>query len=163
MLQSPGNLFPPPDNRPDEADGVYGVQPQVGLGEILIILISIQLDRPHLPGDEDLSPPSEEAIIPNSMLAHTDILEIVMNIRNESLRKAILMKEDIDFTKAAQILFKETKPSEQIFKIGDKVTLRINLATQLPERIFKIEEVNILRTVISIVTYPYDCRSWKLG
>ena len=80
------------------------------------------------------------------MLVHTDILEIVMNIRNASLRKGILMKEDIDFTRAAQILFKEKKPSEQIFKIGDKVALRIDLATQLPERILKIEEVNVLMT-----------------
>ena len=152
MLQPPGHLLPPPENRPDEADGVHGVQPQVGLGGIQIILISIQLDRPHLPGDEDLSPPSDEAIIPNSMLVHTDILEIVMNIRNDSLRKAILMKEDIDFKKAAQILFKETKTAEQIFQIGDKVALRIDLATQLPERIFKIEEVNILMTIMIIIT-----------
>ena len=84
------------------------------------------------------------------MLVHTDILEIVMHIRNDSLRKAILMKEDIDFKKAAQILFKEKKPSEQIFKVGDKVALRIDLATQLPERIFKIEEVNVLMTIIII-------------
>ena len=86
------------------------------------------------------------------MLVHADILEIVMHIRNDSLRKAILMKEDIDFKKAAQILFTETKPSEQSFKIGDKVALRIHLATQLPERIFKIEEVNVLMTIIIIIT-----------
>jgi hypothetical protein len=86
------------------------------------------------------------------MLVHTDILEIVMNIRNDSLRKAILLKEDIDFKKAAQILFKETKPAEQIFQIGDKVALRIDLATQLPERIFKIEEVNVLMTMMIIIT-----------
>ena len=80
MLQPPGHLPPPPENRTDEVDGVHGVQPEVGLSGIQIILILLQLDRPHLPGDEDLSPPIDGAIIPNSMLVHTDILEIVMNI-----------------------------------------------------------------------------------
>ena len=86
----------------------------------MISMITNLFFRPHVPEDEDLSVPTDEAILPNAMLNHSDILEIVMNIRNASLRKAILSKEDIDYMEAAKILMNE-KNSSQTFKIGDSV------------------------------------------
>ena len=103
----------------------------------------ILLCRPHLPGDEDLTVPSNEAIIPNPMLNHSDILEIVLNIRNPSLRKAVLQKEDIDFDIAAKILFTEPD-NETEFQVGEKVALKIEVAAQLPERLFQVELVILI-------------------
>ena len=100
------------------------------------------LHRPHVPGDEDLSVPADEAILPNSMLVHSDILEIVMNIRNESLRKLILSKEDIDYTVAVKILINEANLNETV-KTGDNVTLKLDMAAQLPKRVYKVEQVSI--------------------
>ena len=107
--------------------------------------------RPHAPGDEDLNVGSDEAIIPNAMLVHTDILEIVLNIRNASLRKDILMKEDIDFTIADEVLIKDkNKKPETVIKAGDIVALRIDVATQMPVRVFKVEQV-LLAALFQII------------
>jgi hypothetical protein len=100
------------------------------------------LSRPQTLEDEDLSVPNDEAILPNAMLTHTDILEIVMNIRNASLRKAILLKQDIDYIEAAKIINNE-KNSNQTFNIGESVLLKLDMVMQLPERVFKIEQVGI--------------------
>ena len=77
------------------------------------------------------------------MLSHSDILEIVLNIRNPSLRKAVLQKEDIDYEIAAEILFTEPE-NETEFQVGEKVFLKIEVAAQLPERLFKIELVKFI-------------------
>jgi hypothetical protein len=73
------------------------------------------------------------------MLDHSDILAVVMNIRNANLRKAILLKQNINYTNAAQVLNKENQNKN--FKIGKLVSLKLDVAMELPERIFKIEEV----------------------
>ena len=75
------------------------------------------------------------------MLDHSDILAVVMNIRNASLRKAIMFKQDINYTKAAQILNKANQNKN--FKVGKFVSLKLDVAMELPKRIFKIEEVII--------------------
>ena len=62
------------------------------------------------------------------------------------------MKEDIDFTIADKVLIKDGK-SDTIFIIGDKVALRIDVATQMPERIFKVEQVIIICSIISDSDY----------
>ena len=143
MLQRQSNLLPPSLDRPDETDGVHGVQPEVGAeGVPDQPLITMCLHRPHVPGDEDLSVPTDEAILPNSMLVHSDILEIVMNIRNESLRKLILSKENIDYTVAVRILINEANLNETV-KTGDNVTLKLDMAAQLPKRVYKVEQVSI--------------------
>ena len=96
--------------------------------------------RPHLQDDKDLNIPPEEAIIPNPMLEHSDILEVVLNIRNPSLRKSILLKENINYDLADRILFKVTEPDTE-FNSGDTVALRVETAMQLPERLLKVEMV----------------------
>ena len=83
--------------------------------------------------------PADEATLPNAMLDHSDILEVVMNIRNATLRKAILLKQDINFTNAAQILNKVKQ--NETFNIGELVYLKLDLAMELPERVLKIEQV----------------------
>ena len=119
--------------------------------------------RPHAPGDEDLNVGSDEAIIPNAMLVHTDILEIVLNIRNASLRKDILMKEDIDFTIADEVLIKDkNKKPETVIKAGDIVALRIDVATQMPVRVFKVEQVLLAALFQIIITHNVCCRCWTI-
>jgi hypothetical protein len=73
------------------------------------------------------------------MLDHSDILAVVINIRNATLRKTILLKQDINYTKAAQILNKVNQNKN--FKIGKFVFLNLDVAMELPVRIFKIEQV----------------------
>ena len=84
----------------------------------------------------------EDAVLPNIMLNHTDILEIVMNVRNASLRKLILSKQNINYIEAGKILKKEEDP-EKLLHVGDYVSLVLDIAMQLPKRVFKIEQVSI--------------------
>ena len=100
------------------------------------------LYRPHLQEDEDLSIPPDEAIIPNPMLEHSDILEIVLNIRNKKLRKSILLKKDINYEFAANVLFKDIRYDTE-FEDSEVVVLRVEAAMQLPVRLFKVEMVMI--------------------
>ena len=68
------------------------------------------LFRPAEPEDDDLNTPLEESLLPSKLVEHSDILEKVLNIRNTSLRRTILKKQDIiDYSRAAQILQNETK------------------------------------------------------
>jgi len=98
--------------------------------------------RPHLQEDEDLNIPPDDAIIPNQMLEHSDILEIVLNIRNPNLRKSILLKKDINYDLAANLLFRD-KEHDTEFENSEVVVLRIEAAMQLPVRLFKVELVII--------------------
>jgi hypothetical protein len=75
------------------------------------------------------------------MLDHSDILEVVMNMRNATLRKAILSKQDITYTNAAQILNKVNQNKN--LKVGKLVSLKLDVAMGLPERLLKIEQVII--------------------
>ena len=72
------------------------------------------------------------------MLEHSDILEIVLNIRNSKLRKAILLKKNINYEFAANVLFKDLK-SDIEFEDGEVVVLRVEVAMQLLVRLFKVE------------------------
>ena len=74
------------------------------------------------------------------MLEHSDILEIVLNIRNPKLRKAILLKKNIDYEFAANVFFKDLK-SDTKFEKGEVVVLRVEAAMQLPVKLFKVEMV----------------------
>ena len=74
------------------------------------------------------------------MLEHSDILEIVLNIRNPKLRKAILLKKNIDYEFAANVFFKDLK-SDTKFEEGEVVVLRVEAAMQLPVKLFKVEMV----------------------
>ena len=74
------------------------------------------------------------------MLNHSDILELVVNIRNVSLRKEILSKQDIDYM-AADIIFTIETMRGTTFTIGDLVFLKVDLITQ-SNRVFQIAQVN---------------------
>lgn len=76
------------------------------------------------------------------MLEHSDILEIVLNIRNPKLRKSILLKKDVNYEFAANVLFKDLK-SDKEFENGEVVVLRVEAAMQLPVKLFKVEMVTI--------------------
>ena len=82
------------------------------------------------------------------MLDHSDILEVVMNIRNATLRKEILLKPNINFTNAAQILNKEKQ--NETFNCGELVFLKLDLAFELPERVFKIEKVITRQKILKV-------------
>ena len=74
------------------------------------------------------------------MLEHSDILEIVLNIRNPKLKKAILLKKNIDYEFAANVFFKDLK-SYTNFEEGEVVVLRVEAEMQLPVKLFKVEMV----------------------
>ena len=76
------------------------------------------------------------------MLEHSDILEIILNIRNPKLRKSILLKKDVNYEFAANVLFKDLK-SDKEFENGEVVVLRVEAAMQLPVKSFKVEMVTI--------------------
>ena len=59
--------------------------------------------RPHKAGDESVNMPVDQAIIPNRILDDFDTLEIVMKIKNETLRTALLNSEKIDVKLASEI------------------------------------------------------------
>ena len=152
MLQWQGHFFPPPLGPADQTDGVHGVQPQVGHGgddaQYQVV------PRPQASGDEDLNLPAYEAILPPAMLEHSDILAVVMNIRNATLRKTILLKQDINYTKAAQILNKANQNKN--FNIVKLVFLKLDVAMELPERLFKIEQVIIHWEVLKAINIVYN-------
>ena len=87
------------------------------------------------------------------MLEHSDILAVVMNIRNATLRKTILSKQDINYTNAAQILNKVNQNKN--FNIGKLVFLKLEVAMELPERLFKIEQVIIRWEVLKASNIVY--------
>lgn len=94
------------------------------------------------PEDDDLNTPVEESLLPSKLVEHSDILEIVLNIRNTSLRRSILMKQDlIDYSRAAQILQNETR-QVQNFTPGDQVFLRMDIAMNLSLGVFTIQQVS---------------------
>ena len=76
------------------------------------------------------------------MVEHSDILEIVLNIRNPKLRKSILLKKNINYEFAANVLFNDFK-SDTKFEDGEVVVLRVEAAMQLPMKFFKVEMVII--------------------
>ena len=94
-------------------------------------------------GEVDLSLPVEEAVLPNKMVGHSEILEIVMNIRNSSVRRTILLNQGIDYDRAAKFFHNDSKSVEQ-FSVEDVVLLKLERAMNLSERLFKIEQVRVL-------------------
>ena len=76
------------------------------------------------------------------MLEHSDILEIVLNIKNPKLRKAIFLEKNINYEFAANVLFKDLK-SDTEFEKGEVVVLRVEAAMELPVKLFKVEMVTI--------------------
>ena len=99
------------------------------------------LFRAAEPEDDDLNTPVEESLLPSKLVEHSDILEKVLNIRNTSLRRSILMKQDlIDYSRAAQILQNETR-QVQNFTPGDQVFLRMDIAMNLSLGVFTIQQV----------------------
>ena len=108
------------------------------------------LARPHMPGDEDVNVPAEQAIIPNRILDDSDTLEIVMKIKNESLKSEVLYSETIDDNLAGQLKTYLAKSQNLSLRIGMMVFLKLELSTLLPRRLYRIVEVrkwakNILR------------------
>ena len=103
-----------------------------------------------MPGDEDVNVPAEQAIIPNRILDDSDTLEIVMKIKNESLKSEVLYSETIDDNLAGQIKTYLAKSQNLSLRIGMMVFLKLELSTLLPRRLYRIIEVrkwakNILR------------------
>ena len=96
------------------------------------------LPRPHVAGEEDLT--VEQSILPNAMLNHSHILDIVVKIRNVSLRKEVLFKEDINFILVDNIIFTIEKLLGTTFKVGDLVVFKLDLVTRT-ERVFEIAQV----------------------
>ena len=116
-------------------------------------MITMMLHRPHVLGDVDLNVPSDAAIIPNTLLKYSNILETVLNIRNASLRKAILARQDTDYS-LADIIFTIEEIWGQPFKIGDFVNLKLDVVAQpSTKRIFQIVEVNQSYEIKNIIFF----------
>ena len=86
----------------------------------------------------------EEAVLPNKMLEHSDILETIINIRNTSLRRSILLNKDLNYSRAAEIL-RNGKESFTHCTVGQEVLLNFDIALNLTRRVFIIEQVRLSR------------------
>ena len=95
--------------------------------------------RPHIPGEEDLNPPPDQSILPNAMLNHSDILELVINIRNVSLRTEMLTKQDLNYI-AADIIFNIEAIWGKTFNVGEFVILKVDLLAKT-DRTFQIQQI----------------------
>eukprot|EP00090_Calanus_glacialis_P001805 TRINITY_DN11337_c0_g1_i2.p1 TRINITY_DN11337_c0_g1~~TRINITY_DN11337_c0_g1_i2.p1 ORF type:complete len:186 (+),score=39.49 TRINITY_DN11337_c0_g1_i2:92-649(+) len=97
--------------------------------------------RPHKSGDESVNVPVEQAVIPNRILDDSDTLEIVMKIKNETLRTALLNSETIDVKLAIEINNYLTNIKNLSLKVGMLVFLKFELTKPLPRRFYKIIEI----------------------
>ena len=88
---------------------------------------------------ENLNSPVEHSILPNAMLNHSDILKVVMNIKNMTLKKEMLSKQDINYT-ASDLLFNVEAIWGKTYKIGDFVLLKLDVLRN-SERFFQITKV----------------------
>ena len=71
------------------------------------------------------------------MLNHSDILELVINIRNVRLRTEILTKQDLNYI-AADIIFNIEAIWGKTFNAGEFVNLKVDLFAQT-DRAFQIQ------------------------
>lgn len=93
--------------------------------------------RPHVLGEEDLT---LESILPNRMLNHSHILEVVLNIRNTSLRKEVLAKDYINLILVDNIIATSEILAGNTFNVGDIVVLKLDLLLRI-ERTFEIIQI----------------------
>ena len=99
-------------------------------------------ERPHQKGDVDVNVPPSKAIIPNRILHDTDALEIILQIRNDSLKSRILNSKNIDEKLAYEINIYNEKVQNLSLKVGMLVLLKVELMKSLPRRFHKVVEVN---------------------
>ena len=85
--------------------------------------------------------PVEQAIIPNRILDDSDTLEIVMKIKNDTLKAAVLNSKTIDDKLASEISFYIKNDHTFSLKVGMMVFLKFELTNPLPRRVYKILEV----------------------
>ena len=97
--------------------------------------------RPHTAGDQEVNTPVEEAIIPNRILDDSDTLELVMKIKNHTLKSAVLNSKIIDDNLAKEISHYLKNSNSFSLKVGMLVYLKFELTKPLPRRSYKIIEV----------------------
>ena len=68
--------------------------------------------------DDDLNPPPEDTILPHEMVGYPNILELVLNIRNTTLRKELLNYTEVDFAHISKMLENATHSEENHPRIG---------------------------------------------
>ena len=89
------------------------------------------------------------------MLNHSHILEVVLNIRNTSLRKEVLAKDYINLILVDNIIATTEILAGNTFNVGDIVVLKLDLLLRI-ERTFEIIQVKI-KQKISINCLLSDC------
>ena len=75
------------------------------------------------------------------MLNHSDILELVLNIENSTLKEEILGTKNINYKAGEEIHTIETVKGKH-FNVGDEVLLKVDLITYR-DRLYRIVEVLI--------------------
>ena len=101
--------------------------------------------RPRMAGDEEVNTPVEEAIIPNRILDDSDTLDLVMKIKNQTLKSAVLKSQIIDDNLAKDIGQYLKNRNSFTLKIGMLVHLKFELTKPLPRRSYRIIEVNFFK------------------
>ena len=80
------------------------------------------------------------------MLNHSHILEVVLNIRNTSLRKEVLAKDYINLILVDNIIATSEILAGNTFNVGDIVVLKLDLLLRI-ERTFEIIQVKIKQKI----------------
>ena len=80
------------------------------------------------------------------MLNHSHILEVVLNIRNTSLRKEVLAKDYINLILVDNIIATSEILAGNKFNVGDIVVLKLDLLLRI-ERTFEIIQVKIKQKI----------------
>ena len=91
--------------------------------------------------DEDLNPPIIDAILPHRIVGHPNVLQLFINIRNMTLRNAILNMSELDLTRASEILNASKIFNKTLLRPGDKVALPLDLILG-KQQVYTIHEVS---------------------
>ena len=97
--------------------------------------------RPYKDGEENVNAPVEQAVIPNRMLDDSETLEIVMKIKNDTLKTAFLNSKAMDEKLANELQHYLQYNNNFSLKVGMLVYLKFELTNPLPRRYYKIIEV----------------------
>ena len=90
--------------------------------------------------DDDLNPPPEDTILPHEMVGYPNILELVLNIRNTTLRKELLNYTEMDFAHISKEIENATNSEKSQLRIGGNVSLILNRISG-SQKFFTIDKV----------------------
>ena len=109
--------------------------------------------------DDDLNPPPEDTILPHEMVGYPNILELVLNIRNTTLRKELLNYTEMDFAHISKEIENATNSEKSQLRIGGNVSLILNRISG-SQKFFTIDKVGEMMP--SKLTIFISCRSLKI-